>query len=245
MEDFPVIEPYLLDGECPFPVIIIAPGGGYAYRAEHEAYPVANWLNSIGISAVVLQYRVAPYQHPVPLADMQRAIRLVRSKSLEWNIDPNRVGILGFSAGGHLASTAGTHFDLGNESAEDKIEQFSSRPDLMVLCYPVITMGEYTHNGSRTNLLGENPKAEMVNLLSTELHVSEQTPPAFIWHTADDASVAVENSLLFTTALRRKKVPFELHIFESGRHGLGMAEDHPEAKAWPALCENWLRKRGF
>lgn len=244
-DDAPSIEPFLLDGEGPHPVMIIAPGGGYSFRASHEAYPVADWLNSIGISAVVLHYRVAPYKHPVPLGDVQRAIRMVRYQFTEWNLDPNRVGILGFSAGGHLASTVGTHFDFGNKSSEDPIDQFSCRPDVMVLCYPVITMGESTHEGSKLNLLGENPSAEIIHLLSNELHITEQTPPAFLWHTADDAAVDVENSLLFAAELRRNKVSFDLHVFESGQHGLGLAEDHPEAKAWPVLCEAWLRKRGF
>jgi acetyl esterase/lipase len=243
--DCPSIEPFLLEGDGPYPVMIIAPGGGYARRAEHEAYPVAQWLNSIGISAIVLHYRVAPFSHPIPLVDAQRAIRMVRYHASEWNLDQNRIGILGFSAGGHLASTAGTHFDLGNRQAEDHIERISSRPDVMVLCYPVITMGEYTHEGSRINLLGEVPSSKMIQLLSNESQITGDTPPTFLWHTADDAAVPVENSLLFASELSRHKIPFELHVFESGRHGLGMADDHPEAKAWPELCKAWLRKRGF
>ncbi|MEH7545883.1 MULTISPECIES: alpha/beta hydrolase [Bacillaceae] len=244
-ESAPSIQRYLLDGSGPFPVMIVAAGGAYARRAEHEAYPVAEWLNSIGISAVVLNYRVAPYKHPSPLNDAKRAIRMVRSHAADWNLDPNRVGILGFSAGGHLASSAGTHYDFGNSVAEDPIEQYSSRPDLMVLCYPVISMGEYTHEGSRLNLLGEKPEAELVELLSNENQITEETPPAFLWHTADDASVPVQNSLKFAAGLSRHKVPFDLHIFESGRHGLGLAEEHHEAREWPRLCELWLRKQGF
>jgi len=244
-DDCPNLELFLLEGEGPHPVMIVAPGGGYGHRAAHEGYPVAKWLNSIGISAVVLNYRVTPYKHPIPLGDAQRAIRLVRYHADKWNIDPNRVGILGFSAGGHLASTAGTHFDLGNNESEDPIENMSCRPDVMVLCYPVITMRNHTHGESKLNLLGESPDPELINLLSNETQITENTPPAFIWHTADDASVDVENSLLFTVGLSRNKVPFDLHVFESGRHGLGLAEDHLEAKAWPSLCEAWLRKRGF
>jgi acetyl esterase/lipase len=243
--DCPSIEPFLLDGNGPYPVMIIAPGGGYARRADHEAYPVAQWLNSIGISAIVLHYRVAPFSHPIPLVDAQRAIRSVRYHAPEWNLDPNRIGILGFSAGGHLASTAGTLFDLGNRLAEDPIERISSRPDVMVLCYPVITMGEYTHEGSRINLIGESPNSNMIQLLSSETQITKDTPPTFLWHTADDGAVPVENSLLFASGLSRHMIPFELHVFESGRHGLGMAEEHPEAKAWPGLCETWFRKRGF
>ena len=244
-ESAPSIQPYLLEGPRPFPVMIVAAGGAYARRAEHEAYPVAEWLNSIGISAVVLNYRVAPYKHPIPLSDAKRAIRMVRYKAIDWNLDPNKIGILGFSAGGHLASSAGIHFDFGNPVAEDPIERFSSRPDLMALCYPVLSMGEYTHEGSRLNLLGEKQEAELVELLSNENQITEESPPAFLWHTADDASVPVENSLMFAAGLRRYKVPFDLHIFESGRHGLGLAEEHPEAREWPRLCELWLRKQGF
>ncbi|WP_066053616.1 alpha/beta hydrolase [Robertmurraya korlensis] len=244
-DDSPNIELFLLDGEGIHPVMIIAPGGGYSHRASHEGYPIAKWLNSIGISAIVLNYRVAPHKHPLPLSDVQRAIRLVRYQSSHWRIDPNRLGIVGFSAGGHLASASGTHFDSGNMEAEDPIERISSRPDVMVLCYPVITMGESTHAGSKQNLLGENPSDDLIHLLSNELHINEQTPPAFLWHTADDASVDVENSFLFAKELRKNSVPFELHVFENGRHGLGLAEDHPEVKVWPRLCEKWLRKRGF
>jgi acetyl esterase/lipase len=244
-DDSPNIELFLLNEEGIHPVMIIAPGGGYSHRASHEAYPIAKWLNSIGISAIVLNYRVAPHKHPLPLYDAKRAIRMVRYQSGNWRIDPNRVGVLGFSAGGHLVSTAGTHFDFGNMEAEDPIDRISCRPDVMVLCYPVITMGESTHAGSKRNLLGENPSEEQIHILSNELHINGQTPPAFLWHTADDASVNVENSFLFAKELSRNSVPFELHVFESGRHGLGLAEDHPEVNVWPELCEKWLRKRGF
>ncbi|PLS02875.1 alpha/beta hydrolase [Neobacillus cucumis] len=244
-QNAPSIQPFLLEGPGPFPVMIVAAGGAYARRAEHEAYPVAEWLNSIGVSAVVLNYRVAPYKHPVPLNDAKRAIRLVRHRAADWNIDPNRVGILGFSAGGHLASSAGTHYDFGSPETAEPIERYSSRPDVIVLCYPVISMGKYTHEGSRLNLLGENPTQELLNELSNDNQITELTPPAFIWHTADDASVPVENSLMFAAGLGRHKVPFDLHIFESGRHGLGLAEEHPEAREWTRLCEKWLRKQNF
>ncbi|MFP7296184.1 alpha/beta hydrolase [Neobacillus niacini] len=243
--DCPSIELFLLNGNGPYPAMVIAPGGGYARRADHEAYPVARWLNSIGISAIILHYRVAPFKHPIPLLDAKRAIRMVRFHASEWKIDPDHIGILGFSAGGHVAATAGTHFDLGIREDEDHLERVSSRPDVMVLCYPVITMGDHTHEGSRTNLLGESPSLEMIQQLSLELRITKDTPPAFLWHTADDASVDVENSLLFAAELSRHSIPFGLHIFESGRHGLGLAEEHPEAKAWPKLCEAWLRNRGF
>jgi len=214
-------------------------------RADHEGKPVALWLNSIGISAFVLDYRVAPYRHPAPLWDAQRAIRYVRSHAGEWNIDRIRVGILGFSAGGHLASAAGTHYDKGNHVAEDKVDQESSRPDLMVLCYPVISFIKFAHQGSASNLLGADASEDIRRLLSSELQVTADTPPAFLWHTSDDAGVPVENSLQFASAMSSHHVPVELHAFQSGRHGLGLAEEHPEAYVWPRLCELWLRKQGF
>jgi len=245
-EDRPELTPFLLDGsDGPKGCIIVCPGGGYARRAPHEGEPVAEWLNGIGISAFVLKYRVSPYKHPAPLADAQRAIRHVRHHAAEYRIDPNRIGILGFSAGGHLAATAGTHFDAGDPQAADPVERVSCRPDLMVLCYPVISFGEYRHQGSMNNLIGEDAPQHLRELLSNELQVTADTPPAFLWHTSDDPGVPVENSFLFAAALRRHRVPVELHCYESGRHGLGLAKDHPQAHTWTALCELWLRKRGF
>ncbi|WNR43630.1 alpha/beta hydrolase [Paenibacillus roseipurpureus] len=225
--------------------VIICPGGGYWGRAPHEGEPIAKWLNGLGISAYVLNYRVAPYKHPIPLQDAQRAIRTVRFHAEAWGIDANRIGILGFSAGGHLAATAGTHYDAGDANAQDLIDQMSSRPNLMVLCYPVISFGIYTHQGSRINLIGETPDDDLVQHLSNELHVTGDTPPTFLWHTADDEAVVVENSLLFASALSRHKVPFDLHVFESGVHGIGIADDHAEAYLWPEACANWLKKQRF
>jgi acetyl esterase/lipase len=243
-EEAPHLIPYLIEG-AQTPCVIVCPGGGYNHLANHEGEPVAMWLNSIGISAFVLNYRVSPHRHPKPLNDVLRAIRLVRSQSAEWRIDPARIGILGFSAGGHVASSAGTHFDDGNSTAEDPIERASARPDLMVLCYPVISFLEHAHTGSVTNLLGEEPADEWKLLYSNHLQVSERTPPTFLWHTSDDASVPVENSLMFASALRKQGIPFDLHVYESGRHGLGLAAEHPEAFQWTKACELWLRKKGF
>ncbi|WP_238590681.1 alpha/beta hydrolase [Paenibacillus beijingensis] len=161
----------------------------------------------------------------------------------EWKLDPNRVGILGFSAGGHLAASAGTLFDDGHPEAEVAVERESSRPDLMVLCYPVISMAEYAHQGSKANLLGPDPSSELVERYCCEKQVTENTPPAFIWFTADDQAVPVENGLVMALALRRKHVPFELHIFESGPHGLGLALEHPAANKWTLLCERWLLRQ--
>jgi acetyl esterase/lipase len=236
---------YPVSSDKPAPVVVVCPGGGYRERASHEGEPIANWLNGIGIAAVVLHYRVAPYKHPVPLGDAQRAIRKVRHHAVEWGFDANRVGILGFSAGGHLAASAGTHYDGGNEDSDDPIDRHSCRPDLMVLCYPVITLGSFTHLGSLHNLLGENPDPGLLSMLSNETQITKDTPPAFLWHTADDPVVPVENSLMLASQLSLSKIPFELHVFESGAHGLGLAESSPEVRAWPAVCGRWLRKQGF
>ena len=184
-------------------------------------------------------------KHPIPLQDAQRAIRTVRYNAEAWGVDANRIGILGFSAGGHLAATTGTHYDAGDAHALDPIDQVSSRPDLMVLCYPVISFGLHTHQGSRIHLIGETADEALVGHLSNELHVTADTPPTFLWHTADDAAVPVENSLLFASALSRHKVPFDLHVFESGKHGIGIADEHPEAYIWPEVCANWLKKQRF
>lgn len=243
--DIPAMEPFLLPGPAPRPAVIVFPGGGYNHRAAHEGEPIARWLNSIGVAAFVLHYRVAPYRHPVPLLDAQRAIRTVRSRAVEFGIDPRRIGVLGFSAGGHLASTAGTHFDAGDPTAADPIERASSRPDALILCYPVITLGEYRHDGSRTCLLGENPPQDLIDLLSNEKQVTAQTPPTFLWHTSNDGGVPVENSLLFAAALHRHNVLFDLHVFADGPHGVGLALERPALAAWTRLCETWLKEMGF
>lgn len=245
-ENQPTITPYFSNASEASAAIIVLPGGGYARRAPHEGEPVARWLRSLGISAFVADYRVAPYRHPVPLLDASRAVRYVRAHAAAWGIDPNRIGVLGFSAGGHLAATIATHFDDGEADAEDVIDCVSSRPNLAVLCYPVITMqGEHVHGGSRENLLGESPDEALVNHLSNEQTVGPDTPPTFLWHTADDASVPVENCLLFGLSLRRHGVPFELHVYEHGRHGLGILDEEAHVKEWTLACASWLKVRGF
>lgn len=241
----PNITPYLIEDGQEHSCILVCPGGGYSHKAQHEGEPIAQWLNSIGISAFVLDYRVAPYKHPWPLSDAQRAIRTIRSNSAKWHIDKNRVGILGFSAGGHLTSTAATHFDAGNKAAADPIERESSRPDAAVLCYPVISFGEFRHHGSMVNLLGENPPEDLRHNLSNENAVGPNTPPVFLWHTSDDAAVPVENSLLFASSMARHKLNFALHVYRSGRHGLGLANEFPEVSQWKKECELWLRAIGF
>jgi acetyl esterase/lipase len=228
--------------------VIVCPGGGYGGLADnHEGRQIANWLNSMGISAFVLKYRLGPrYHHPVELEDAQRAIRLVRSRAQEFGIAPDRIGIMGFSAGGHLASTAGTHFDAGNSGASDPIDKFGSRPDFLVLAYPVISFTTpYTHRGSMHNLLGDNPDPQLVESLSSELQVTPQTPPTFLFHTSADTVVPSENSVLFYLALRKNKVPAEMHIFEEGPHGVGLALRDPALSMWPTLLINWFRVRGL
>lgn len=241
----PHLIPYIVQTSKKTPAIVVFPGGGYTHRAFHEGEPVCKWLNSIGISAFLLNYRVSPYKHPAPLLDAKRAIRLVRYNSKKWNIDPNRIGVLGFSAGGHLASLVGTHFDSGDKKNSDPIERVSCRPDCMVLCYPVISLNEFAHEGSKKALLGDNPDPILVWALSSHNMVCNLTPPTFLWHTSDDTSVPVENSLLFAMALKKHKVPFELHIFPHGKHGLGLAQDTLYVSEWTSLCEKWFESIGF
>jgi acetyl esterase/lipase len=245
--DIPTLTPYLPAKEkATGAAMIVCPGGGYSHLADHEGGPVAEWLNTLGITAFVLKYRYGPrYKHPAPLLDAARAIRTLRTRAGEWHLDPNRIGILGFSAGGHVASTIGTHFDAGKPDAADPIERAGSRPDLMILVYPVITMKDFTHAGSKQMLLGENPSAELMTLLSNEEQVTKDTPPAFLVHTADDPGVPVENSLRFAVAMRKAKVPVEIHIYEHGPHGFGLGGKDPILSTWPQRCAEWLRMHGF
>ncbi len=229
--------------------IIICPGGGYATLAmDHEGHQIARWLAGLGIDAFILRYRIPAhgYPHPIPMEDGMRAIRLVRSHSRQWGIDTNKIGIIGFSAGGHLASTIGTHWDNGDVYATDSVEQVSSRPDFMALVYPVISFTtEYTHQGSKERLLGENPDPETVRLLSNELQVDQNTPPTFLVHTSEDQTVPSENSVLFYLALKKAKVPAELHIFEQGHHGLGLGSQGMPFSNWPELFREWMLAMHF
>lgn len=229
--------------------VVVCPGGGYAGLAStYEGNEIAEWLNSFGVAGFVLKYRHkgTGYQHPAPLDDAQRAIRTVRARSTEFHVDPARIGILGFSAGGHLASSAGTHFDQGKADAKDAVDRAGCRPDFLVLCYPVISFVAPTmHQGSKKNLLGENPDPKLVEHMSSELQVTSDTPPTFLWHTDADSGVPPENSVLFYLALRKAKVPAELHVFEKGRHGLGLAQKEPGTRAWPDLAQAWMRGRGL
>ncbi|HWE36795.1 MAG TPA: alpha/beta hydrolase [Isosphaeraceae bacterium] len=236
--------------------VVVCPGGGYGGLAiDHEGKQVAEWLNGLGVTAVVLKYRLGPrYHHPAMLQDAQRAIRTVRARARDWDLDPKRVAILGFSAGGHLASTAATHFDDGKPDAPDPIDRQSSRPDRAILIYPVIALATpHGHAGSRRNLLGDSPSKELLNSLSNETQVTSQTPPTFLAHTNEDTAVPPENSLLFVMALRAAKVPVEFHLFEKGPHGLGLGggarsfgiRPDPAFAAWPSLCATWLKGQGF
>lgn len=227
--------------------MLVLPGGGYGMLAPHEGQGYAEWLAGLGVTCYVLEYRLGShgYRHPNMLNDVARGLRMVRSFARRDNLDTARIGIIGSSAGGHLASTLLTHFDAGQPDSADPIERESSRPDLGILCYPVISLGEFTHSGSKTNLLGATPDPELVRYLSNELQVTPQTPPTFIWHTANDEAVPVENALLFASALRKAGVPFDLHVYENGRHGLGLPEHSADAPPWDAACLYWLRHRRF
>jgi acetyl esterase/lipase len=226
---------------------VVCPGGGYGgLAADHEGRQIGEWLSSLGVTAFELHYRLSPYRHPVPLIDVQRAIRTVRAKSGEYGVDPHRVGIFGFSAGGHLASTAATHFNDRPIEPADDIDRQSARPDFTVLAYPVITFDDaHTHKGSRKNLLGDDPDPALVQSLSNENAVTKETPPTFLFHTSEDTAVPPENSVLFYTACRKAGVPVEMHIFERGRHGVGLAQGDPVLSIWPRLCEGWLRSHGW
>ncbi len=229
--------------------VVICPGGGYGTLAMgHEGHDFAHWFNSLGVAAFILDYRHRGkgYGHPAPLQDAQRAIRTVRARASEWGVDPGRIGIIGFSAGGHLASTAGTHFDDGDPNAADPVQRAGCRPDFMILCYAVIALGEpYTHRGSQRNLLGPNPDPALVRSLSNEKQVTPQTPPTFLLHTDEDKAVPSENSIMFYLALRRAGVPAEMHIFRTGPHGVGLARDIPGTRAWPRCCQAWMEGRGL
>jgi acetyl esterase/lipase len=248
-EDIPTLTIYMPPVTTgPMTAVIVAPGGGYrTLSMNKEGRLPANYLNTIGVAAFLLKYRLGPkYQHPIELGDMQRAIRTVRARAAEWHIDPSRIGVMGFSAGGHLASTASTHFDGGNATASDPIDRASSRPDFAILGYPVITLTEsWTHQGSKTMLLGEKADPALATSLSTDHRVTGETPPTFLFHTNADTAVPVENSVHYFLALRKAGVPAEMHIFKDGPHGVGLAMQDPALSKWPEVLANWLRASGF
>lgn len=236
------LTPFLLESDGSYAargVVIVLPGGGYRMRAEHEGDPIARWVNSLGYHAFVVSYRVAPHRHPAPMHDAQRAIRIVRHRASDWGIDPDVIGIIGFSAGGHLVATLSTRFDLGRPDSTDPVLRASCRPDFAILCYPVISFLEEVHQGSIDNLLGPDADEPSRRAMSAEVNVDAGTPPSFIWHTVEDQAVPVNHSLVYARALGAAGVPYALHIFPAGRHGLGLADGHP-AGAWTALAATWI-----
>jgi acetyl esterase/lipase len=248
--DIPTLTAYLPDPtNATGAAMIICPGGGYQHLAPHEGNDYALWLNQHGVTCFVLKYRLGShgYRHPAMLNDGARAVRWVRAHAGEFKLDPHRVGLMGSSAGGHLTATVLTHFDAGDPAAADPIERESSRPDLGVLCYAVITMGEFTHQGSKDSLLGKNPPPDLVAQLSNELQVTTNTPPCFLWTTFEDTTVPMENTLQFAQALRKNHVPFALHVYEKGGHGMGLKDKPPFAHPhpWAADCLFWLQERKF
>lgn len=249
--DIPTLTPYLPEPlKATGAAIVVLPGGGYEFLADHEGSGYAKWLSEKGIAAFVVKYRLGSdgYRHPIMLQDAARALRYVRSDAAKWKIDPKRIGIIGSSAGGHLASTLLTHFDEGKAAAPDLIDRVSDRPDLGILCYPVISMGPDANEGTKKNLLGPNPSPDLVENLSNEKQVTKNTPPCFLFHTSEDQLVNVENSLAFAEALHAHGVPFDLHVYQKGGHGVGLGEDpknpgkyHP----WTSDLLYWLRVQGF
>jgi acetyl esterase/lipase len=250
--DKPTLTIYLPDKEkATGAAVVIFPGGGYGHLAmDHEGRQIAEWLNSFGVAGFIVKYRHrnsgAGYGHPAPIQDAQRAIRTVRSRAKQWGVDPGRIGIIGFSAGGHLASSAGTHFQTRYSEPVDEIDRSSCRPDFMILMYPVISFTEwYTHKGSMVNLLDKNPDKDLVESFSNENQVTSETPPTFLVHADDDKVVPPENSIAFYLALRKAKIPAEMHIYEKGGHGFGLGTGKGACSSWPARCEDWLRGRGL
>lgn len=248
--DIPTLTAYLPDStNATGAAMVICPGGGYAHLAPHEGNDYALWLNQHGVTCFVLKYRLGSsgYHHPAMLNDAARAVRWVRAHADEYKIDSHRVGIMGSSAGGHLAATLLTHFDAGNTNTTDAVERQSSRPDVGILCYAVISMGEFTHKGSHNNLLGTNATPELEKLLSNELQVTKNTPPCYLWTTFEDTTVPMENTMLFAGALGKNHVPFDLHVYQKGAHGMGLKDKPPFANPHPWVndCLFWLKQQNF
>jgi len=247
--DKPTLTVYLPTGENATKTgVVVAPGGGYQHLSmQKEGSDIAHWLNARGVAAFVLQYRLGPtYHNPIELGDAQRASWLVRAHASEYGVAEDHVGIWGFSAGGHLAATTGTHFDVGNESSNDPVEKKGSRPDFLILAYPVITLeAPDAHAGSRKYLLGDDPDPALVASLSAETQVTKETPPTFLFATTEDKTVPVINSVMFYSALVKAGVPAELHIFQHGAHGAGLAAANPQLSVWPDLLIKWMRERGY
>jgi acetyl esterase/lipase len=247
-DDKPSLTAYIPASNPTKTAVVIAPGGSYMHLSMvKEGSDVAAWLNARGVAAFVLKYRLGPkYHNPIELGDAQRAIRTVRADAAQYGVAPDHIGMWGFSAGGHLTASAGTKFDAGDAAAADPIEQQSSRPDFLILSYPVITMEDpYVHKLSRTDLLGDAPTQEDMDAMSPELHVTAQTPPTFLFTTTDDHTVPVLNSVMFYSALVKAGVPAEMHIFQHGAHGSGLAPTNPQLRPWTDLLIKWMRERGY
>lgn len=245
-QDQPSITPYLLPGTQARGAVVVCPGGGYAFKAMHEAEPIALWLNDAGYHAFVLNYRVAPYRQPLPRMDAQRAIRMVRARAEAWHVKPDKIGILGFSAGGHLAASVMTADPTGDAQSPDPVTRTSARPDAVLLCYPVISLEQgVTHAGSRECLLGPDAPAEVVWTWSMEEQVRPGQPPVFLWHTVEDDAVPVENSLRMLAACKAAGVAVEAHLFPHGHHGLGLAQADATVSQWPGLAAQFLRALEF
>jgi len=247
-EDTPTIAAFIPASNPTRTAVVIAPGGGYQHLSMvKEGSDVAQWLNARGVAAFVLRYRLGmKYHSPIELDDAKRAVRTVRANAAKYGIAPDHIGMWGFSAGGHLAASAGTMFDAGDANAADPIERESSRPDFLVLAYPVITMLDpYAHKGSRLYLLGENPTQAEEEEMSPELHVTPETPPTFLFSTTDDHTVPVMNSVIFYSALVKAGVPAEMHLFQHGSHGSGLATTNPQLSIWPDLLLKWMVERGY
>jgi len=248
--DKPTLTPHFPpEGKATGAAVIVCPGGGYfGVMMSYEGHEVAEWLNTLGVTSFVLEYRHGGngYRHPAPLQDAQRALAIVRSRADEWGVDPNRIGMLGFSAGGHLASCVGTHFGPGDPGAIDPLDRVSTRPDFLILIYSVISLVEwYAEGGSLANLLGENPDEELIRSMSSELQVTAETPLTFLVHGGNDEVVPAENSVVFYLVLQKMNVPAEMHLFEKGTHGFGMKREPGPVSAWPELCAAWMEGRGL
>ena len=248
----PTLDTYILNGNKKRPSVLICPGGAYGFTSPREAEPIAMQFNTAGFHAFVLYYSVAPKRHPQPLMDLSRAMCILRDNADEWNVDGDKIGVCGFSAGGHLAASLGVHWNKPYLEGISGIQVGQNRPNALILNYPVITSGQYAHMGSMENLLGDgisNP--DLLKEASLELHINEGTPPTFLWHTFNDDAVPLENSLLFAQGLRKKNVPFELHVYPDGPHGLSLANEetddgnigsYPHVATWMKLCIEWLKE---